>query len=102
VSARDDPVPLAEALAAIGAELGLPDGTAVSLLSQHWTEVVGAEIAAHARFHTLRDGALVIVVDGALWATELRYLESTIVERASALVGPGVVRVVRVRVGPAN
>ena len=38
---------------------------------------------------------LEIGVDSPGWATEFRYLESDLVERASRLVGPGVVASVR-------
>ena len=38
------------------------------------------------------------MVDGTLWATQLRYLEADIVERANALVGSRVVHGIRVRV----
>ena len=34
-----------------------------------------------------RDETISIVVDSTLWATQLRYLEDDIVERANALVG---------------
>jgi predicted nucleic acid-binding Zn ribbon protein len=94
----DDPVPLADALAALGAELGLPAGDAMRKLETHWSEVVGDDVAGHTRLDSVRDGTLTVTVDGPIWATQLRYLEAAIVERASALVGPGVVGAVRVRV----
>jgi hypothetical protein len=43
---------------------------------------------------------LEIVVDAPAWATQLRYLEADLVERASQVVGPGVVSAVRVSVDP--
>ena len=62
---------------------------------------MGADVAEHAAPGAVRDGVLTVIVDEPVWATQLRYLEAVIVERASALVGDGVVREVRVRVaGP--
>jgi predicted nucleic acid-binding Zn ribbon protein len=91
-------MPLADALAAVGAELGLPAGNPMRDLDQHWHEVVGAEVAAHAHLDSVRDGTATITVDGPIWATQMRYLERTIIERAAALVGPGIVVAVKVRV----
>jgi predicted nucleic acid-binding Zn ribbon protein len=92
-------VPLQDALAAVGAEFGLPAGNVHRDLDVHWSEVVGADVAAHARLVSVRDGVIVVTVDDPIWATQLRYLETTVLERAAALVGPGAVTSVRVRVG---
>ena len=95
-----DPTPLADALARVGAELGFPDTEAVRTLTQRWADVVGHDVAAHARLDAVRDGTAAITVDSPLWATQLRYLEQAIVERAEALVGPDLVIRIRVRVTP--
>jgi hypothetical protein len=46
----------------------------------------------------VRNGVVEVLVDSPGWATEFRYLESDLVERASRLVGEGVVRAVRASV----
>jgi predicted nucleic acid-binding Zn ribbon protein len=97
--AGDDPVPLADALERVGDELGLAPGGAHGSLEARWSEVMGIEVADHARLVSLRDGALSVAVDDPIWASQLRYLEPAIVARATALLGPGVVTRVRVRVG---
>ena len=94
----DDPVPIADALAKVRAEFGLPDGDALRTLVERWPDVVGGDVAAHARLDALRDGMLVVVVDDPIWASQLRYLEATILERANALAGESVAASVRVRV----
>ena len=48
----------------------------------------------------MRDETVSIAVDSPLWATQLRYLEADIVERANALVGTAVVQAIQVRVEP--
>jgi predicted nucleic acid-binding Zn ribbon protein len=61
--------------------------------------LVGADVAPHCRLTSLRDGVLRVTVDSAPRATQLRYLEAELVARSAALLGPGVVRELRVRVG---
>jgi predicted nucleic acid-binding Zn ribbon protein len=97
--AGDEPIPLADALAAVGKQLGLPEGDAHGDLETHWIEVMGADVAGHARLISVRDGVLTVAVDDPIWATQLRYLETAVVERAAALLGPGSVSELRVRVG---
>ncbi len=60
---------------------------------------MGADVAAHARLVSVRDGVLTVAVDDPIWATQLRYLETAVVERAAALLGPSSVTSLRVRVG---
>jgi len=60
--------------------------------------VVGADVARHARVDSVRDGTITITVDGTVWATQLRYLEAAIVERARRCLDADVVSRVRVRV----
>jgi predicted nucleic acid-binding Zn ribbon protein len=97
--AGDEPVPLSDALAKVGKELGLAPGDAHHTLDARWSEVVGNDVAAHARLVSVRDGTLTVAVDDPIWATQLRYLEPAIVTRATALLGPGIVTGMKVRVG---
>ena len=97
--AGDEPVPLSDALARVGAELGLAPGDAHGTLEARWREVMGDDVATHAQLVSVRDGTLTVAVDDPIWATQLRYLETVVVTRATALLGPGVVTRLRVRVG---
>jgi predicted nucleic acid-binding Zn ribbon protein len=96
----DEPVSIADALARVQAELGLPQTDVLRTLSEEWSSVVGADLAAHARLVAVRDETVSIAVDSPLWATQLRYLEADIVERANVLVGATVVQAIQVRVEP--
>jgi predicted nucleic acid-binding Zn ribbon protein len=98
--AASEPVSIADALARVQTELGLPETDALRTLTDAWATVVGADVAAHARLVAVRDETISIVVDGTLWATQLRYLETDIVERANTLVGGRVAHRIRVRVEP--
>jgi predicted nucleic acid-binding Zn ribbon protein len=95
----DDPMPLSDALSRIGEELGLAPGDAHGRLESQWADVMGADVAAHARLVSVRDGVLTVAVDDPIWASQLRYLEPEVVARATALLGRAVVTSMRVRVG---
>jgi predicted nucleic acid-binding Zn ribbon protein len=95
---RDDPRPLRDALSEVAADLGLAEPDAFGTLVANWPDLVGDELAAHCQPQSVRDGILRVSVDSAPRATQLRYLESNVVDRVSALVGAGVVRAVQVRV----
>ena len=96
----DDPVSVRDALGTLGRELGLPEPGELGGLTEHWAEVVGPEVADHARLRSLRAGVLTIAVDAAPWATELRYQEDTIRRRVAEVTGVDLVRSVRVVVDP--
>jgi hypothetical protein len=95
-----DAVPLADPLAALTAELGIPEPGSFGALTTRWDEVVGPAVAPHARLRSLRGGVLTIAVDAPPWATELRYQEATIRERVAEVTGTDAVRTVRVVVDP--
>jgi predicted nucleic acid-binding Zn ribbon protein len=95
----DEPRPLRESLAEVSADLGLPEPDGLALLIDEWQNVVGVDVAPHCRLTSLRAGVLRVTVDSAPRATQLRYLEDEIVERSAAMLGRGVVRELRVRVG---
>jgi predicted nucleic acid-binding Zn ribbon protein len=98
-----EPVPLREAVAAVGRELGMPPPVDLSSLADAWPEIVGDAVAAHAAVRSVRDGVCTIEVDDPGWATQVRYAERQIVGRAERCCGPGVVRSIRVVVaGPAR
>lgn len=97
-SDHDEPRRLRDALAEVTSDLGMPEPDAFRALAGNWQEVVGDELARHCRLQSVRDGILRVSVDSSPRATQLRYLESDVVDRASAFVGPGVIRAVHVRI----
>ena len=96
----DEPRPISDALAKLRADFGLPATDALAVLEARWEEVVGPEVARHSRLGALRSGVATIVVDSSPWATQLRFLEPTIVQRAEEVTGDPVVREIRIRVDP--
>jgi predicted nucleic acid-binding Zn ribbon protein len=92
----DEPVLLRDSIDAVGRTLGMPPADAFSKLSDAWPTVVGELFAPHVSVRSLRDGVCTVEVDGAGWATQLRYAEHQLVQRAEECCGPGVVTAIRV------
>jgi predicted nucleic acid-binding Zn ribbon protein len=92
------PEPLASALDVVLASLGGPSREAIVVVHERWPEVVGAEVAEHARPLAIESGRLRIGVDSPGWASHLRWSEGEIVARIAHLVGEGQVTSVQVRV----
>lgn len=95
-----DPAPLGASLDAVMSSLGAPTVDAIVVIHERWAEVVGAEVADHARPLGIHDGTLRIGADGAAWASHLRWAERDILLRLAALVGPEQIRSVTVRTAP--
>ena len=96
-----EPVPLGDAMAAVGRELGIPTPDALAAIANAWPEIIGDALAGHAAVRSIRDGVCTIAVDGPGWATQLRYSEHQVVERAQRCCGSAVVTSIRVVVtGP--
>ena len=93
---REDPLPLRDALAAVGKELGLPDTNDLDVLAAVWCELVGSDVAPHARVRSVRDGECTIEVDGPAWATRVRYLAGDLRRSADERCGVGFLTNVRV------
>jgi len=63
-----------------------------------WDEVVGPDVAEHARPRSLRSGTLVVAVDDPAWATQLRWLEADLVTRLQEALGASQVARIEVQV----
>ncbi|MCU1496197.1 MAG: hypothetical protein JWM47_150 [Acidimicrobiales bacterium] len=94
-----EPKPLSAALDAVMAGLGGPTVEAIVVIHEQWADIVGAEVAPHSKPLGVEGGHLKISVDGPGWASHLRWSEGEIVARLAALIGPGQVSSVGIRVG---
>lgn len=83
------------------ADRGWEQTAAAAGVVSRWEEIVGRQIADHARPASLRDGELVLVAESTAWATQLRLLVPRIQARLAAEAGAGVVKRIRVQ-GPAT
>lgn len=64
-----------------------------------WSELVGAEVAAHSVPESFADGKLVVRTDSTAWATQLRLLAGSVVARLNEELGHGTVSFLEVQ-GP--
>lgn len=64
-----------------------------------WEDVVGAHLAQRCEPVKLVGGRLVVRAENPAWATQVRYLTTTIIERADEVLRPGLVERVDVVVG---
>jgi predicted nucleic acid-binding Zn ribbon protein len=76
--------PLSEGLDKVVRSLRGAGAQATYTLFGRWQAVVGEAIAAHAKPVKIEHGRLLVHVDEPGWATQLRYLESDLVERLTA------------------
>jgi hypothetical protein len=94
-----EPRPIAESLDAVMRGLGAPEASGVHLVFDRWDEVVGEALAARTRPLRLDGGRLVLGVDEPAIATHVRFLQEELLARLEALLGPGRVTALDLRVG---
>lgn len=93
-----DPKKLSELLDRTAKRLGGPSSGTSSAVFARWEQVVGPDIAGHARPVSLHRGILVLAVDHPAWATQLRYMTSDILTRISEATGTAEVSEIHLRV----
>jgi predicted nucleic acid-binding Zn ribbon protein len=97
---RDEPVSLGDALAEVGRDLGLADPATLTAFLEAWPELVGDDIARHARVRSVRAGLCTVAVDDPAYATQLRYLANDVLRAARERLGRGAPDALRVVVEP--
>jgi len=95
-----EPAPLGAALDRIAKGLGVPSADALTQLFAGWEDIVGPDVAAHTRPMAVKADTLVVAVDDPAWATQLRSLESLILEQVHARIGSEAIQRLAVRVRP--
>ena len=96
---KQEPESVGSALETVLSARGWSDQLATARVILRWPDAVGALIAAHTdptRLHG--DGALEVVAESAIWATQLTFLETKLLQRIDEVCSPGVVRRLRIRV----
>lgn len=94
-----DPTLMSTALAEFLNHQGWEDDAARAGLFEHWREIVGEDVAEHVHVESWNDGQLVLRADSTAWATQVRLLTASLLERVRAALGPDVVESVQVK-GP--
>ena len=95
----DDPIPLSTSLDGVVRSLRGPSRKAVSGLFGRWDEAVGDQVAEHVSPVKLDQGVLVVHVDDPAWATQVKFLTGTIIDRLAEVAKVRVDRI-EVRVDP--
>ncbi|HJR45239.1 MAG TPA: DUF721 domain-containing protein [Actinomycetota bacterium] len=98
----DGPQPLRGLLSGAAGRFGLDDAMSTGALWKRWSEIVGADVAAHAAPTSLRGGVLRVRADSPVWAHEIGYLVEEIRTRANEALGAPAVTEVRVYNAPAD
>jgi predicted nucleic acid-binding Zn ribbon protein len=93
------PTRLADLLASAGRKLGMDAPEESARVFASWGELVGEDVARHARPGSLKAGVLKVWVDSPSWATEMTYLGPQIVARAAEVVGNDAIREIRPYLG---
>ena len=88
-----DPIPLSSSLDAVVKSLRGPSRAAVGGVFGRWVEAVGDQIAAHVQPVRLDGDALLVEVDDPAWATQVKLLTATIIERLTTVAGVTVTRI---------
>ena len=94
------PRPRVDGLDHVLASLGAPSVDAITAVMDAWPEVVGEGLAGHCPARSVEHGRLVVNVDDPAWADRLAWSERPVLARLEAVVGPGVVDHLDVRVRP--
>lgn len=76
-----DPKGIAEVIDALTTKLGWNSPLAKSEMIVSWTELVGAETAAHSTPIGIEGGVLTVSCDSSAWATQLRLMRVHIIAR---------------------
>lgn len=84
--------------AAVGRR-GWSDRVAGASIFGRWEEVVGPELSNRCEPAKLAGGLLVVRAESQAWATQVTYLAPAIIERAQEVLGPHLVRDMKVIVG---
>ncbi len=90
---------MSTALAEFLSHQGWEDDAARAGLFEQWPEIVGEDVAEHVHVESWNDGQLVLRADSTAWATQVRLLTASLLERVRAALGPDVVESVQVK-GP--
>ena len=93
-----DPILLGTGISALVSDLGWEKRTAVAGVIGRWSELAGAELAAHVVPDSFDEetGRLSLTAESTTWATQVRILTPVLQARLDDEIGPGIVREIEV------
>ena len=84
---NSEPRSIDGSLEALTRRLGLEGAHGVGRLFSGWSEIVGEAMAEHVQPVRIDRSALVVTVDHPAWATQVRRLGDTLLDRAATFAG---------------
>ncbi len=97
----NDPIPISDSLDGVVRSLRGPSRHAVGGVFGKWRDAVGEQVAEHVRPLKLDERVLVVEVDDPAWATQVKFLSSTIIDKLLTVAGVEIERI-EVRVDRRN
>ena len=94
-----EPYRVGELLDGVTRSMGAPRAQLLSAVFANWEDLVGSEVAAHARPRSLRDGVLVVAADQPAWAAQLRFLTGNLLARIQTVAHGAEIGEIRITVG---
>lgn len=91
-----DPMGLGKVVGRLVAERGWSSPVAVGSVMAEWATLVGPEISAHCTPESFTDTTLHVRCDSTAWATQLRLLSLSLLEKFRTELGEGVVTKIQV------
>lgn len=93
MTAVSDPVPISRSLDSIMKSLRGTDRIQIGGVFGRWDDAVGPTVAAHVRPVRLDQGVLTVEADEPAWATQVKFLSSTITSRLAEVAGVDIERI---------
>lgn len=94
-----EPITLNTSVAALAEVRGWTTSLKVGLVVGQWAEIVGADVAAHCAVESFEPPVLVVRASSTTWATQLRIMQGTIMEKLHARLGNDAVEDIKI-LGP--
>ncbi|SDF53996.1 DciA family protein [Sporolituus thermophilus] len=80
-------------------KLGLAKKFKAQSVIYHWREIVGDDIAAHARPAAVERGTLILVVTSSVWSHHLSTMKQVLLDKINAFLGDKVIVAIRFQAG---
>lgn len=96
----DEPVNIGWSVERLLRNMRAPGTDVLKAVFLQWPEIVGDDVAAHARPSAVDGHTLVVIADDPTWASQLRWLETELTARIEKVSGSDRIKAVKVKVRP--
>ena len=101
MKSENDPEALKKVIEKLLKNLGAPDTNTITNLIEKWPEIVGLEFAKYVTVVAVRESQLVVQVEDPSWASQIAWLENTLLEKISGLFGENQIISIKAQIKPA-